>query len=597
GTDEISSDPSEGSTALTIKGGALLAAVVLGLLALIGATVWNLKPNEEAEPVLRKFKLSHGSVTDIALSPDARHLALIKDEALWIRSFDRLDVVEVPGTAGAQSPFWSPDSNWVAFSKESALWKMSIDQRKPSIISELPSDIGAAGSGGWGSDGRIVLATGFSGILEVSAQGGDVSPLLAVDSETEEDLHDANLLPNGRGVLFVIHPQGVADSFGAIGLLTGSGRRVLINVEGQRIRRPVYSPSGHLLYRREPTNAGIWAVPFSLADLKVTGEPFLVVSDGGRASIATDGSLAYISSPVGNPPTQLISVDRRGGDLSIIGDPGSLRPFPALSPNGREVAVAEGLGNYRDIWIYDLERSTKRRLTFEPGGDDYPAWSPDGKQIVYRSRDDSGAEWISLRSASGEGGIEGLTEGSGPSFSRDGKTVLFTRIRGSGELWFTATDGSTQPTAFLQGGGFYVRARLSPVGRYVAYVSSNEEQADRQVYLKRFPSGEGKWQVSMDGGDSPRWNGDGDELFYLNGDEVMAVKIETEPSLAVGTPQRLFTRKSSGIRLSFRRFDGFDVAADGQRFIFVQKAESAGDGGQDESQIVIVQNWYQEFEN
>jgi Tol biopolymer transport system component len=135
--------------------------------------------------------------------------------------------------------------------------------------------------------------------------------------------------------------------------------------------------------------------------------------------------------------------------------------------------------------------------------------------------------------------------------------------------------------------------KLSPDGRHIAYISS--ESGRMQVFIKRFPSGEGKWQVSVDGGYWPRWNERGDEIFFVTrGNEMMVVDVETEPTLRLGTPQVLFTMPSSGVTLPFNWPDGFDATPDGQRFVMLQSPDEAEDEIEVEG-ITVVQNWFAEF--
>ena len=126
---------------------------------------------------------------------------------------------------------------------------------------------------------------------------------------------------------------------------------------------------------------------------------------------------------------------------------------------------------------------------------------------------------------------------------------------------------------------------ISPDGRYVAYASDKSGQPE--IYVRSFPSGKGRWQVSTSGGVQPRWNGRGDELFYVEDDRLMVVSVDTDRGFTYGTPQPLFTAEDVGAR-SLGDVSNFNyVTDDGQRFVVVQDVE----GDTQQTTVTIVQNW------
>jgi len=159
-------------------------------------------------------------------------------------------------------------------------------------VGTLPTAMLPVGGISWTKDDRLLIATGNTGLHEVSARGGEVRTILEVDEVTEEDFHHAAALPDGRGILFTIHKKGGgADS---IELWTPKERKTLLELPGERFDNPVYSNTGHVIYARSTTTPGLWALPFSLPTLSVTGEPFLIASDGARPTVSEDGTLVYI---------------------------------------------------------------------------------------------------------------------------------------------------------------------------------------------------------------------------------------------------------------------------------------------------------------
>jgi serine/threonine protein kinase/dipeptidyl aminopeptidase/acylaminoacyl peptidase len=580
-----------GKVKLAWAAGALVVALVAG------GTAWNLKPTPKRP--LQKFELPAADIlggdtlkNPLALSPDGRKVAYVSGGHLWLRELDQLEPRQVPGSENAEIPFWSPDSAFVGYAASGKLWKSPVSGTESTAICDMEGGLIGGAGGSWTPDGRIIFARGGTGLLEVSARGGDLRPLLELDTETEGDLHQPHALPDGRGVLYIIHRKGGRPD--TLALLTGKDKKVLLQLEGQTLGEPVYSPTGHILYQRNPANAGVWALPFSLPKLKVTGEPFLVAPNGDYPSASAEGTLAYVQGS-GTRLTQLAWVNRSGQVLGPIGRPQQQDPFPALSPDGRRVAIEVRENEGEDIWIHDAVRGTMTRLTFDPAPENRPAWSPTGDRIVYHLGSDRNNLTLAIKPADGTGQAQTLVKGLEPSFTPDGKGVVYTGVAedDSLDLWYLPLEGEKKPRLVVSDPNDQEWPRVSPDGRYVAYVSY--ESGDAEVYLKPFPSGEGKWQVSVNGGNWPHWSRRGDKLYYVEGNDLMEVDVSTRASLTLGTPQRLFTRQGSGVPLPFGWPDGFDVAPDGDRFVLLQGADRDSNAGP--AGITMVQNWFAEFKD
>ena len=128
----------------------------------------------------------------------------------------------------------------------------------------------------------------------------------------------------------------------------------------------VYSPSGHLVYQE---GVDLWAVPFSIQDLQLQGKPFLVKEDAGSPSVADDGTLVYLDYIP--PQAQLVWRDRRGQRSGNVGEPQAIAENSRIhiSADGRRVAYEIGDFAGRDVWMYDLQRSTRRKVTSDPAND------------------------------------------------------------------------------------------------------------------------------------------------------------------------------------------------------------------------------------
>ena len=574
-----------------------IAGIALAFI-LGGLGMWLLRPVSSEMP-LRKTELQIPGLDlsiyyPYSISPNGKSIVYVSNHRLWIRDLDRLDPREVPNTENALHPFWSPDSAYLGYVIGKKVWKVSSAGTGSTAITDLPDLFTAAGAASWRADGTIIFTTGSSGLMQVPAQGGDPTPLLNVGAD-EDDFHDVSILPDGRGVLFAVHRsvQG-ADT---LALFDGKSRKNLLQLDGQVIAHPVYSRTGHILFQRRRTNQGIWALPFSLSRMEVTGEPFLVVPGAGPPRVADDGTLAF-GFGEGGGPTRLVWMDRAGKIVNNI-QPEALPfqlPSLRLSPDEKQLVQATRESGKVDYWIVNLARGTRTRLTFDNSARGwFCGWTPDGKNILYSSRDAPAVRTIMLKAADGSGDAKELLKGLEASFSQDGKFIIYgtpdpARGQQGWDLWYVGTEPGAKPQPFLVTPKDERYAEFSPDGNYVAYASN--ESGRFEVYVKRFPNGEVS-RVSIDGGSVPRWSRRGDELFFVWGNDIMAVHAQTRPSLVLGQPQKLFSRRPVFAERSEGFYDSYDVSADGQRFVMLQSDEQ-----QTTSQkLTIIQNWFAEFKD
>jgi serine/threonine-protein kinase len=270
----------------------------------------------------------------------------------------------------------------------------------------------------------------------------------------------------------------------------------------------------------------------------------------------------------------------------------------ALSPDGKRVAVVATESGNADVWVHDVTRSTKTRLTFAPGNEVAPVWSSSGQEIVY-SVAEAGIE---RKAADGTGDPTVLTQsGNSPDLSRDGRYLVYHASGGATgqDIFYVelSADGAVgEPIAFLSEPGNQVVPKLSPDRRFLAYVSN--ESGRTEIYVRPFPDGAGKWQASVEGGSRPRWRSDAKELFFVNAATLMAVSVSTDAGFTLGQPQRLFDSPDlirGGGNVPFH-----DVSADGQRFVTIASLEGLQPGASEQSEpeppkIRVVQNWAEEF--
>jgi serine/threonine-protein kinase len=363
------------------------------------------------------------------------------------------------------------------------------------------------------------------------------------------------------------------------------------------VANPVYSGTGHLLYGRQGEgNDGIWAAPFSLSTREITGEPFLVVPDAASPSISTDGTLVYTQSA--GSMTELVWIDRDGRMTGTIGEPQQGMIRPRIAPDGRSVVVSAMQQGQRSLWLHDFARGTKSQLTFTDGSAFGTAWPAEG-EILFNVAPSGATGRVSTMAeaavyrmqADGSARPVKLLDGAMESVSRDGRYLFYSRQgEGTGtDLWYrTLGDAEPRDVAFLQSPHEEMEAQLSPDGRWLAYIS--DASGRREIYLTRFPSGEGSWLVPLGSHATKfRWDSRGDRIYVRTDLGVHEVMFEAQPSVSLGTPRRLVIETPSLVL-----WRGFDVTDDGERFVAVRMAR--GDG-QDTAppKIVVVQNWFEEF--
>ena len=303
---------------------------------------------------------------------------------------------------------------------------------------------------------------------------------------------------------------------------------------------------------------------------------------GGAIYFAFSDTGLLLYAPTGQHH-QMVWVDRNGAETPISSDRAPFRT-PRRSPDGKSIAVAVSDPTRRsDIWIYNAEGGAKRRLTTE-GHNLEPVWTPDGTHLTFSLNDT-----VVEMPASGGGSKESLLSGDrnrAPcSWSPNGEDLIFDETDSTGDSLWRSTRSShhASPTLLIRPttGDCGV---LSPDGKWMAYVSN--ESGRSEVYVDRYPSLAEKIAVSTDGGQRPRWSRDGRELFYRQGDALMAVSVDTGASFRAGKPQRLL----AGLYRGESQEPAFDVSPDGRRFLMIKS-----DAAATLRQINAVQNWFEEL--
>jgi len=532
----------------------------------------------------------------IAISPDGQSLAYCARVSggvnLYLRRLNQRDSTKLPGTEGAYDPFFSPDGEWVGFFSGSKLRKVSV---RGGVSIPLADSVESR-SGTWVDKDTIAFSPNFgSPVVRLPASGGTPQPFTTLNSEKRERTHRwPEAMPDSEWVLFTV---GTVDSPGgydsatieAASLKTGE-RRVLVT--GGRMAR--YAPPGYLIFARSNV---LFAAPIDPRDPKISGSPVPVLdgvggedtSGASHFSVSRDGTLAYVPG-TDSELDELVWVDMNG-KMEPVGAPLRTYDTVRVSPDGTQLLLAVGpVRSIGDLWRYDLARGTLTRITIEQRCSS-PIWTPDQRQVVYRS--ELGQYEVKVRPLDGSAEPRILHSDSEPilisSVTPDGTTVLFQKYGSpTGDILVVPIDGSAPARTLWEDPGAQFGGVVSPDGRWLAYVSN--ETGAFEVFIRPVTGHGGKWHVSAEGGIVPVWSPDGKELFFVREDAMMAVSIETtETQITAGAPRKLFDFPP-GRRIE-RDSRSFDIAPDGKRFVLMRSATP----GMGRRQINVVLNWSEEL--
>ena len=547
----------------------------------------------------------------LALSPDGSRLALTLRGAdgkarLYTRLLNQSQVTPLAGTDNASFPFFSPDGQWIGFFADGKLKKISVEGGAAVTLCDAPAGRGAS----WGDDGDIIAALGSRAILSrVPSAGG--SPVPVTKFNPGDFSHRwPQVLPGSQAVLFTsgTHGGNYDDaSIDVISIKTGERKTV---ARGGFSPRYLATPAGagYLIYQHQST---LFAVPFDPAHLAPAGTPVPILDDVSGGNIeggdfafagAPPGTFVYLSGK-GQGTWSIFWVDRSGKTQPLHAPPGVYHT-PRFSPDGKRLAfsVADGAGE--DIWVKDLDRDTPSRLSFLPGENRWPVWTPDGKNIVFQSFNPSASGLYWIRS-DGSGEAQRLTEGKNLevpySFSPDGKRLAFQQIGNGNRLEILTASVEPDPargalgvrlgkaelflgTPFSEG-----YPAFSPDGRWLAYESN--ESGTNEIYVRPFPGPGGRWQISTGGGRYPRWSRDGRELLFETPDQrVMVVGCDAKgDSFSAGKPRVWSETRFREIGA----FPDFDLAPDGKRLAAMLSDDASGETGP--THLTFLLNFFDEL--
>ena len=572
------------TTSLWFAAGMCVAAVV---------AVFVYKPRPPVAPEQMKVEVSTEvrltESSTFAISPDGRRLVFAGSGAdgvvrLWVRNLDANDARPLGGTEvalGGMVPpmFWSPDSRFVAFDAAGQLKKIEVAGGSPQTVCTLPS---LAVGGSWNQSDVILVGRPDGGILRCPASGGAAAIVTEPDRSKPQSAHLFPwFLPDGRRFLYLSVSRAAPENSGIYvhsldaPAETTSSHRILAAGFGAAYVPDGEREVGHLLFLRD---GALFAQDFDPALLQLTGEAARIAEpvgsflDGGFFSASRNGRLAFRAP---EETLQLTWLDRHGKELSRVGEPGRYGGLSLAPGETRAVVVQYAPRSTidQDLWLVDLKSARSSKLTSNARLEDRPVWSEDGKRVVFTGTGEAGSLFEQSIGSDQEARL--LLESSQhkipTSISRDGRFLLYTSVTNGStrlDVWVLPLTGERKPYPLIRRAFDQDQARLSPDGRWVAYVSN--ESGRREVLVRPFAlvssnigeSAEASVMVSKSGGTAPRWRGDGKELFFVTREGAVAsVPVSDQPVLEVGSLTTLF--QAPGIA------PDWDVSADGKRFLIM----------------------------
>ena len=589
---------------------AVPALVATGMLLL--ALAWTLLRPASSSPVTRyRVKLPEGQSLSVspwsrvAVSLDGSTLVYMSDgnraTRLMLRLRDQLDAVALPGTENAINPAMSPDGKRVAFMDgvgNARIKVVSLAGGSPDFITD--SLVGIPGLT-WGADGFLYYdRLGRGPLMRVPQTGGRAESIGRLDSLKGEQQHAwPDALPNGKGVIMTVSRGGPgnmgseSDEIAVLDVATGAHRALVRGIFAR------YARSGHLVY--VTALGALMAVPFDQDRMETVGVPValaegLGVRIGGGAvdlALSATGTMWYAAGKVVSSATlEAVWVGRDGVATRAAADWRGLILIgnPALSPDDRRLAVST-LEPTSQIWVKDLDDGPLAKLTLTGQNNTRPAWSPDGRSVAFVSDQQNGRDLYQLL-ADGSRSATLLVDEKRPVdevvFSRDGAWVIYRAGTNVGERDLYARRIGSDSSIVLAGtAADETSPALSPDGRWLAYVSTDAGRAE--VYVRPFPNrADGRWQISVQGGQEPVWAHSGSELFYRvagNTNAQMVMEVTTGPTFKPGTRRVLFPLDRYVMSAGHQQYA---VSRDGRRFLMIRNPEADRF-----DEVVVVENFFE----
>ncbi len=524
------------------------------------------------------WKFADADVPLIALSRDGRRRAVAAvnatgKQAILVGEVDQVDWRILEDTGGAQAPFFSPDGGWIGYFGEGTLRRIAAAGGPSLPLAKVGNQVRGAA---WLPDGTIVYSPDAGEVLwRVSADGGEPQPLTALNKALGERTHRwPDSLPGGKAILFTVDSDDTTEFYddaqiAAVVVATGERKVVLRDSSAAR-----YLDPGVLIFAR---GGALFATRFDPVRLETQGSPVPVLqqvatnvtSGAVQFALSATGALLWAPGSASSAGSLPVWIDRQGGRSAPLVAAGTHTQL-ALSLDGKRLALVAAEGQKSDLWIVDLERGSRSRLTFDGDVAD-PTWSADSRRVAYDRTGAAvgGGADIFWKPADGSGEAESLV--SGPeltfpgSFSPDGRYLAFDHTApgtSNSDIWIQSLDSGSEQKAVVATEAQEFNGRFSPDGRWLAYLAAAAGRTE--LYVRPFPTGSGRWQVSTGGATEPHWSADATELFFRQAGTLYRVAVSNTGSggaFVASSPERVASGFRPGDNLR-----SYSPAPDGKRF-------------------------------
>jgi dipeptidyl aminopeptidase/acylaminoacyl peptidase len=370
-----------------------------------------------------------------------------------------------------------------------------------------------------------------------------------------------------------------------IGVLANGARKEILRIENETLDSPAYSPTGHILYHRETTTPGLWALPFSLERTEATGPPFLVEPQASYPSVAANGTVVFVEGSVSGLASLAWLDIATGAVTPALNEQFPTISFPKLSPDGSRVAaVVRSSDQGQVVIVADLQRHTHVRVADRADVVTRPTWRDD-RTVIY-GRTEARREDILMSNADGSG--EEIRIGTGMTSRAAAGRLFFAKLSAAtnGDLFQVLLPPGSSPPGppelVQQLPVHEWEPSLSPDGTLLAYSSGDIGQSE--VILRTYPAQTGQWQVSSAGGSFAVWSPRSDAIYYRDvPGQIMRVAVRrSRSSVTLDTPTPVARPSSLLARV------GFDISRDGKRLLMVQEVKT---DEQRVASLAVVQNW------
>ena len=578
---------------------AIWAAVLIAVATLAATAAWRLKPSTMVPRVVARFQYPLPETQTftgfgrhvVAISPDGTKLVYVANRQLYLRELNRLESEPIRGTLEAPAaplePVFSPDGQSVAYF--TTVSGGMVVKRVP-IAGGTPIILGRVSGGPLGVTWRnhtIAFGRGAAGIEALPDTGGEARTIASVDAKTERAVQP-ELLDGGQYVVFAVptpldtgRESATGEGPIVVQPLAGGARKVLVPVGAN----PRVLSSGQLVYLHDRT---IFGIPFDARRVEVTGDPVALVenvtqtgaSSAGQFGVSQTGSLVYVTAGSMDPQRSLVWVDRQGQEQTLPAAANSYQQ-PRISPDGGRFVVSDSA----NIWIWSFASETLMRLTNDAAVHYNPAWTPDGRRVVYDSNDGRGTQ-ILRKAADGTGAAEVVAPAPAgfPEIVSPDEKYLVYHVGQRISMLLPMNPRGPARRLLPDVKGQVSDAEISPNGRWIAYESDESGRFD--IYVRPFPDVDtGRWQISSSGGTHPLWSRSGRELFFIAGDGMMtSVPIRPGSAFAHERPVGLFPAGQYYVNVA----RNYDVSSDGKRFLFVKTSTGT------RQSIIVVSHWIDE---